>query len=250
MKIMKSITKMVTGLCIALLLSSVTASAKTINVTRPDGDGNITGSLFYAISLAVPGDIIDCSAIAGQTIITLSPGMFVAFNTSNVTLNGSGIVLENPVSVDASYVTIRNVKFQNSTVPFVAVKVGEYAYSSSTVVENCIFTGYTMGACIHFMSAGDYYVRNCIFENNHNSSTMSGIITTGQPGNMRNMYIYGNTFYNNTGGAIFAGSGSNVYVGGNVFYGNTNIAFEALSIKIQWRAAVHEAITSPIKQLP
>jgi len=224
MKIMKSITKMVTGLCIALLLTSVMASAKTINVTSAASSVTTTGSLRWALNQAQQGDIIDCSGIAGQTLVTGGAGY--DFTTPLVTLKGQGIITNQPFAISAVGVTIQNVVFNGVSSNAGAVQLQNPASSANTsTIENCLFTGCTLGSPIY--TAWEITVRNCIFANN--TSPIGGAISAFAGGSQTQVFVYGCTFYNNSstgdGGAIYMGDKCVAYLGGNLFYGNSASGF-------------------------
>jgi len=216
---MKSITKMVTGLCIALLLTSVTASAKTINVTSTAESVTTTGSLRWALAQASQGDIIDCSAIAGGTLVTGGAGYDIT--TPLVTIEGHGIITDSPFSITAIAVTLRNIVFNGVSNNSGAVVMNNTLTSANgATIENCLFTGCTLGGAI--FAYWETTVRNCIFANN--TSQFGGAINIYAAGSQNQVHVYGCTFYNNSanndGGAIYIGDKCFAYLGGNLFYGN------------------------------
>ncbi|GHV21337.1 hypothetical protein FACS1894174_04600 [Bacteroidia bacterium] len=172
-----------------------------ISVTNTNDSGE--GSLRSALAAADDGDVIDCSLIAGGTILLTS-----ALNIArNITIEGYGIKLDGGGSTSQ-------------------MQIGGQAANSDHPSVNL--------RRIHFANGGGLRnyatalnVQSCIFSNN--SAVNGGAFYSA----WGNAYIYGCTFYNNSvsqyGGAIFldinsnanaAGASPYINLTGNVFYGN------------------------------
>ncbi|GAB6011806.1 right-handed parallel beta-helix repeat-containing protein [Viscerimonas tarda] len=195
-----------------ITLAPLTAQAVTRNVTTnsDNGDASLDGSLRKALYEAQNGDVIDCSAIAGQTVTLVYND--ITFPAKDLTIEGHGVTVTGMLLTtagNATGTTVRNLNFSNLTSGYV------FALQGGTV-ENCRFTGNTLTTAALAVS-GTATVRNCIFANNNKSA----IVVTGSNTNAE---ITGNTFYNNTsgfGGAIYVGSDASIKLTGNLFYGNT-----------------------------
>lgn len=95
----------------------------TIFVTSTESFYGVPGSLGEALYLAVDGDVIDCSPIAGQTIgLTGNPlpaiGANFTSSTSSLTILGSGVIIDggsaSPVfSLALGSATITDFTIQN-----------------------------------------------------------------------------------------------------------------------------------------
>jgi len=208
-----------------LIWATVTANAATIAVTNTGSTGE--GSLRQTFWNAQDGDVIDCSAIAGQTVILDNP---LVYNLSNVTVEGYGITVmgRGIVQNSGADMTFRNIRFNG-------INDGNVFLIYGGTVENCIFTNNNC-VVILYNSMNPITVRNCIFANNQ-ASTYAGAITT-----FRKADITGCTFYNNKGergGAIYASiatyPNANGKITGCLFYGNTatyggNVVYNAVDI--------------------
>ncbi|HWG77698.1 MAG TPA: hypothetical protein VN660_13020 [Steroidobacteraceae bacterium] len=108
---MSSILKTV-GL-LALLVAPSWVIAATRTVTSTSNDPATVGTLPYWLLNAGDGDIIDCSAIAGQTI-TLTSSLPAI--TKSYTINGAGITIDGAGSYQAFQVASGTVGISNLTV--------------------------------------------------------------------------------------------------------------------------------------
>ncbi|GAB6011807.1 beta strand repeat-containing protein [Viscerimonas tarda] len=174
-----------------------------INVSNNNDSGD--GSLRQAVADASSGAVINCSAIAGQTI-TLN---------SNLTVNKTVRIEGFGVSITSTSTSESGGSFEAITVSGSGVSVTINNVRFNGIVSNDrSVAGVTDGALLNFNS--------CIFSNNSSTADGGALYVAGSS----TLNVNGSTFYNNTaghyGGCIYSSSSSdNTTLTGNLFYGNT-----------------------------
>jgi predicted outer membrane repeat protein len=181
------------------------------------GDGNVEGTLRYALANAEAGDVIVLSGVEpGKTSIEL--GSPLPDITKSLTIEGNGVTLATKtgwvadnytplLGNAAADVLIRRVHFKNGRS---GANGGAVHNTGKLTLESCIFSGnqamYTGGAV--FSMNADLTIRGCTFYGN--SSNEGGAVLFN--GNAKTLTLTGNLFYGNSAGTYPVVRNNNGYV--------------------------------------